>query len=344
MQSSRRTEIDVAKGFTLFLVVFGHLLPLNTTLFRWIFSFHMPAFFFLSGMTFRPEKYNGVRDYMQDKARKLLVPYAVITLIGLAICLIRPAYRAEAFQQDCTVYYDLKWILYYGQPMQLYIGQVWFLLALFWAELFSLLWIRVFGQRSVLAKCYSLLILAVAAVHIRSLFPYLPIGERLPWKLDTALGATVFVIAGYYTRRYEVLERLKPYALFLIPVSIWCSYYLGPEMYTYINVCDCFYTAAPYFYPGAFFGILALTLTARLMRGWRFWQYCGRYSMLMFAAHTFVTYWLAEAYTAFTGTVLKPMELMPGDKFCLAFAAAVFAALCVMVLPWHVYKKQRALS
>ena len=44
MQSSRRTEIDVAKGFTLFLVVFGHLLPLNTTLFRWIFSFHMPAF------------------------------------------------------------------------------------------------------------------------------------------------------------------------------------------------------------------------------------------------------------------------------------------------------------
>ena len=62
MQSSRRTEIDVAKGFTLFLVVFGHLLPLNTTLFRWIFSFHMPAFFFLSGMTFRPEKYNGVRD------------------------------------------------------------------------------------------------------------------------------------------------------------------------------------------------------------------------------------------------------------------------------------------
>ena len=53
----RRTEIDVAKGFALFLVVFAHVLDRDSIWAYWIFMFHMPVFFFLSGMTFRPEKY-----------------------------------------------------------------------------------------------------------------------------------------------------------------------------------------------------------------------------------------------------------------------------------------------
>ncbi len=340
MNSSRRTEIDVAKGFALFLVVFGHMVVLKEPLSLWIFSFHMPAFFFLSGMTFHPEKYTGYRDCIRDKAKKLLIPYAAITLIGALICFLRPDYRIEAFGYGWR--YHLRWILYYGQPMQLYIGQVWYLLALFWAQLIALFWIRNFENRSVLSKCWSLFILAAAAVYIRGIFPFLPIGDRLPWKLDTALCAAVFVLAGCYVRRYDVIDRMLPYASFLIPVSIWISYCLGPATNTYINLCDCFYTAPPYFYPAAFAGIAALVLTAKLFQNWRFWQYCGRYSLPMFASHTFVTYFLLELYENSTGVLVKPMELVPGDKFCLAFSIVIFLTLCLLVLPWHLYKKRGA--
>lgn len=338
MNSPRRTEIDVAKGFALFLVIFGHLVILKEPLFLWIFSFHMPAFFFLSGMTFKPEKYKTLRACAADKARHFLIPYLVITFIGAAICFLRPAYRAEAFHEAYPLSYHLTWIFYYGQPMQLYIGQVWYLMALFWAELFAFSWLKTMKNRPVFLQIGSLVLIAAAAVHIREIFPYLPVGNRLPLKLDTALCAFIFVIAGYYVRKYEVIEKARPFALLLIPAAILGSYLLGPKTGIYINLCDCFYTPARYFYPGAFCGIAALVLTASLCKNWRFWQYYGRYSMPIFAAHTFGIYLVLEVYERFTKTDWTPMISMPGDKFCLALAIVVFLALGALIYPWHRYK------
>lgn len=67
MSTNRRSDIDIAKGFALFLVVLGHVVTMHHTIFRWIYAFHMPAFFFLSGMTFRPEKYSSCLDYIKKK-------------------------------------------------------------------------------------------------------------------------------------------------------------------------------------------------------------------------------------------------------------------------------------
>lgn len=46
-RSRRMPELDVAKGLAMFLVVFGHILKFKSLVFNWIFSFHMPLFFFL---------------------------------------------------------------------------------------------------------------------------------------------------------------------------------------------------------------------------------------------------------------------------------------------------------
>lgn len=45
----RDSVIDIAKGIGIFLVVFGHV-PLPMDLITPIYLFHMPLFFFLSGM------------------------------------------------------------------------------------------------------------------------------------------------------------------------------------------------------------------------------------------------------------------------------------------------------
>lgn len=69
MSMNRRSDIDIAKGFALFLVVLGHVVTMHHTIFRWIYAFHMPAFFFLSGMTFRPEKYPSCLDYIKKRGQ-----------------------------------------------------------------------------------------------------------------------------------------------------------------------------------------------------------------------------------------------------------------------------------
>lgn len=339
LRKERRTEIDVAKGFALFLVIFGHIVTMHHTLFRWIFAFHMPVFFFLSGMTFRPEKYTDHSSFIKDKGRRLLIPYFAITFGAMIICMLRPDYRLPILADGWK--HQLKWIFYYTQPQNLYVGQIWFLVALFMAELIALNWIRLFDRRPLLIKCYSLLFLALIAVHIRRVFPYLPVGERLPWKLDSALCASVFVIAGYYANRFRIPERLKPAAWFLIPVCTWLSYWFGPRLSTYVNICDCSYSEAPYYYAAAFLGITALLLGAWCCKRSRFWQFVGRYSMPLFAGQTFAIYFLVELYAKITGITYVPLENMPGNLASLMLAAAALALMLAFVYPWHLYKTRK---
>ena len=46
----RMTYLDCAKGVAIILVVLGHIDMGNNPLNNWIYSFHMPLFFVLSGM------------------------------------------------------------------------------------------------------------------------------------------------------------------------------------------------------------------------------------------------------------------------------------------------------
>ena len=71
--------IDTAKGLCMILVIVGHTLPYGNLMRNFIFSFHMPAFFFLSGMTFRPEKYKTCLDYIKKRGRTLILPYFAVT-------------------------------------------------------------------------------------------------------------------------------------------------------------------------------------------------------------------------------------------------------------------------
>ena len=53
--------IDIAKGLGILIIVLAHndLAGYHPTLHKFIYSFHIPLFFFLSGMFFRPERSFG---------------------------------------------------------------------------------------------------------------------------------------------------------------------------------------------------------------------------------------------------------------------------------------------
>ena len=245
MSTNRRSDIDIAKGFALFLVVLGHVVTMHHTIFRWIYAFHMPAFFFLSGMTFRPEKYSSCLDYIKKRGRTLVLPYFFITMTALAICTIRPYYHLAIDEYGWK--HILKWIFYYGQPQQIYVGQLWFLPALFFAGLYALIWLRFFDKKSITVRCYALVALILAGTYIRLADPLIPVMNRLPWKVDSALCAAVFLIAGYYANRTKLLEKMMPYAGFLIPFFVALSFFFGPKLSEYVNLCDCRYTAPAVF-------------------------------------------------------------------------------------------------
>ena len=69
--------LDSAKGFGILLVVLGHaslLGPLN----HFLYAFHMPLFFIISGLLFKPRALGVV---LRRKAQSLLIPYFAFALL-----------------------------------------------------------------------------------------------------------------------------------------------------------------------------------------------------------------------------------------------------------------------
>lgn len=78
---SRINHIDIARGIAIMLVVLGHCFQSSeATLNRVILSFHMPLFFFLSGVFAKPETRKTLMGGAFLKAKKLLIPQITLSI------------------------------------------------------------------------------------------------------------------------------------------------------------------------------------------------------------------------------------------------------------------------
>jgi hypothetical protein len=84
LRTERLPWVDAAKVVGIWLVVLGHSWHLSREIGCFIFTFHMPLFFFLAGYL---EKKRGVISTFHDSAKKLLVPYFLLNLICYVVLL-----------------------------------------------------------------------------------------------------------------------------------------------------------------------------------------------------------------------------------------------------------------
>lgn len=141
--SSRRGRIewiDIAKGWGIVLVTFGHLrngdgesvwLPALDPLIAVIYLFHMPLFYLLGGLTFSMR--GGFRSFLIRKARTQLIPYYVFSLYFLAkpiAILLIPSMRSTfQTQHNYNLVHQFIDVLIMGNGL-------WFLMAFFIGEVF----------------------------------------------------------------------------------------------------------------------------------------------------------------------------------------------------------------
>lgn len=84
--SFRIHYIDVFRGLLMLMVILGHSIGnTNDPVNRFILSFHMPAFFILSGMCFKPKNYYNICEVLRRKGRGLLWPYLILSFVGVAL-------------------------------------------------------------------------------------------------------------------------------------------------------------------------------------------------------------------------------------------------------------------
>lgn len=203
--ASRYTHIDIAKGIGILFVIFGHNWIVShekRELFNIIFSFHVPLFFFLSGLFMN---YNDpFKEIIIKKSDSYIKPYYVILfLLGIHIV---PSENINPINYFARILYGT------GQIIPWPWGQLWFLPHLWAVSLFSYLCYRhaYLGSRPTIFKAAILVIilsLGYLGIYIfRNItlsgtnFPFLLLG--LPFSMDLILISSFYFLLGSFLKQY----------------------------------------------------------------------------------------------------------------------------------------------
>lgn len=78
--TKRLDYIDFAKAFGMLLIVWGHI-RLSGWSNAFVYAFHIPLFFFLSGMVFSKKRYPTFKSFLLKRVNSLIKPYIVFSLL-----------------------------------------------------------------------------------------------------------------------------------------------------------------------------------------------------------------------------------------------------------------------
>lgn len=199
--------IDALKGMGIMLVVFAHH-SLPVALDTYIFSFHMPLFFFISGFLFDFGKYaESGASFVKGRFRSLIVPYFSFALLTcLFYFLLDTGFQPGVTNIDFfgnSALYGAYSILYALGPLVSYNPPLWFLTCLFVTELLFYGFARKYYPEP------GKFVLVITAAGVIGYLYSIYVPFRLPWNADVALTAVVFYGAGNLFRKFVELEEQK---------------------------------------------------------------------------------------------------------------------------------------
>ena len=195
--------INILKGLAIFCVVYGHITPRNSLLTRCIYSFHMPIFFMISGFLFNFEEYQHcIGKFFKHKTVRLLVPYFVSIFLLFLYWLIFQCPKPFINTPADTVFGNLfdyaihalygngKYDLSHTVSWAGHVGALWFLVALFCANVVFLFSFKCLHNKPLWLSCIFFGSLSALGLWIgKYIF--------LPWSFDISLAAMVFVFFGF---------------------------------------------------------------------------------------------------------------------------------------------------
>jgi len=191
--------VDIMKAIGIVLVVVGHSPGLNEYAKITIYSFHMPLFFFISGLLLSNEKLGlKITDYFISQIRALGIPYLFFWFVSYLYWL--PTHTLSASAPE---YIGIPWWgpiegMLIGNGDTLYVNVVlWFFTCLFVTSMVFFVARKLFSY-AVLLVTLNILAFIFTIYYSRS-------WPRAPWGLDNAIVAIAFFSAGHAFRQFKLV-------------------------------------------------------------------------------------------------------------------------------------------
>ena len=318
--------IDISKGIAIYLVVLGHIC-LNTDYSRYIYAFHIPLFFFISGIFCKPDKYPAFIDFVRSKAKLLLIPYASLYALS---------YLYWVFVEN-PVGITLDWrpiigFFYATDNGNMFPnGALWFLPALFMTE------ILFFGVHKVAKNRIQLLgflfLFAIVGFFLGAYHVH-----RLPFSLNTACMAVLFLGFGYQLKenifRINEIKRSKSLFFGLLSLAIMgvVAYFNGMADMDYVRFGN-----PVLFLLGASLGIAATLFISKAIESNKLLNFLGVNSLLIMGLQFPVLRGVIKLHCLITDQAKSVVQNSFSDSLLCSIATMLIILPLIVVFNRYLY-------
>lgn len=173
---ARHDWIDSLKFLGMFAIYIGHLGAGAGKLYPFVFSYHVPLFFFMSGF-FSKEGGDKIIYFILDKAKRLLLPY-------LLYCLILLFMNSLGGARDLNFIANAIVDILYGVRNNEFVGTIWFLNCLFTMLVIDRIAFSVFRS-----KWMVLVVSIIAFIYTQKFMGHNPLRDPM-WflNIDSAIA------------------------------------------------------------------------------------------------------------------------------------------------------------
>jgi len=286
MMKQRIHWLDNLRAVAIFFVVLGHTVGLPERAYKLIFSFHMPIFFWISGVLAKETiRDNTFSEFIGKRWKTRLIPYVSFSVISyLAWFFLFRHFGTQAALKIDPVRPLIGMV--YGNGINNWLVHntvLWFFLCLFVTEILFFFIIKLPSRVHI-----TMALIAFSIIGYLDTYYHPPDGFRLPWNVDIALTAVVFYGAGFLTKRY-VLGDLKtgPYGWVMMLITVML-YGVFSMLNDKVALVAGLYGNYFYFYIAAFSGIFFWMRLSRMIPPVKLLSKIGKNTLTIFALHLLV--------------------------------------------------------
>lgn len=182
MKNKRIDYLDYVKGFGILLVVLGHIYDASNPIKIWLYSFHMPLFFIISGFFAKNIEFKVL---FKKKFKSLIIPYISFGIITMGLMIVTNSGLSGEFKE--YVYFFITGV---GRDA------LWFLTCLFLIEIIFHIVSKI--------KNYSYKIFVIAVLFLGGLY-----GAYLINNMILTTLYRVFIGLGFYSLGSYMYNKLK---------------------------------------------------------------------------------------------------------------------------------------
>lgn len=335
----RLDYIDIAKALGMLTIMWGHIAVGKSVTF--VYAFHIPLFFILSGMVFTQNKYPDFKSFVKRRIQTLIIPYIIYSFITWAIWAM--------FSYVTHVKVESYWMpllqTFIAQGSEGYLVHnvpLWFVSCLFVVELVYY-WISKLPDVWNVIVCLLLAIMSHVLINYCTFFDF----TTLPWSIEVAMAAIIFYASGHLFiknvghQRFEQFVNKKRWFSFLLMLVLFFVVYYGGLYNGKVSMGHASIHNPFIFYPIGFIGVFAFIIMCSLIAQSKVndhkWmqgvKWFGQNSFIAMAIHNPIKGFVIVALASVLG--MEKMNVMRGTAtsiLALLITIVVTAAIMVMIV------------